>query len=137
MIFWYFTAASINSSLRHLMGICCSVEPESPNNPSEIVQQGRGQTVVTGTNKKLKDFNVYKWTSDTPITLQQLLLDRDKYWDTQPSYGGLLEIWQALRLACESGTVLTAQAIIDSMNITVPTGKLTDGCYDELYLFVM
>ena len=42
-----------------------------------------------------------------------------------------MEIWQTIRLACESGSKETAQAIIDSANITVPTGKLSDGCYDE------
>jgi Ubiquitin-binding domain len=111
------------------MGSCCSSEQEVAG---QVVQQGRGATVVTGTNKKLKDFSIYEWSSDVPITAEQLQSDRNKYWETQPSYGGRVEVWQSLRLACESGQVSTAQAIIDSMNITVPTGKLTDGCYDEL-----
>lgn len=43
-----------------------------------------------------------------------------------------MEIWQALRCACESEDLKLSQAIIDSANITIPTGNLSDGCYDEL-----
>ncbi|KAI8906378.1 hypothetical protein EDD86DRAFT_256617 [Gorgonomyces haynaldii] len=79
------------------MGICKSREP-APN--TQVIPQGNGQTIVTGTNKQL----------------------------------GRLEIWQTLKLVCEAygESKETAQAIIDSANITVPTGRLTDGCYDEL-----
>ena len=45
---------------------------------------------------------------------------------------GRVEIWQTLKLACEADDLGTAQAIIDSANIKVPTGKFTDGCFDEL-----
>jgi hypothetical protein len=41
-----------------------------------------------------------------------------------------MEIWQMLRMACEADSIETAQAILDSENITCPTGKLTDGAYD-------
>ena len=43
-----------------------------------------------------------------------------------------MEIWQTIRLACEADDLLTAQAIIDSAQIKIPTGKFTDGCFDEL-----
>ena len=45
---------------------------------------------------------------------------------------GRLEIWQALRYACESEDLVFAQTILDSVNVTIPTGNLANGCYDEL-----
>ncbi|KAJ3077933.1 hypothetical protein HK102_004853 [Quaeritorhiza haematococci] len=72
------------------------------------------------------------WKAEAPITRGQLRSQRDEFWDTQPSYSGRQEIWMALRLACEAATQEDAQAIIDSANITIPTGNLTEGCYDEL-----
>ena len=80
----------------------------------------------------MKDFTSMKWTADAPLTPSKLLKMRDAFWDTQPSYSGRMEIWQALRLVCESQSTELAQAIIDSASITVPTGALSDGCYDEL-----
>jgi hypothetical protein len=55
------------------------------------------------------------------------------YLKKRPFYfKGRLEIWQALRCTCESEDLVLSQAIIDSANITIPTGNLADGCYDEL-----
>lgn len=116
------------------MGICCSREPVVEG---AVLQGARGDTVVTGAqintgnNKPLKPHSCYAWTSDTPITQNQLDKMRFSYWDTQPAYSGRVEIWQTLRLASGAESVSTAQAIIDSANIIVPTGKLSDGCYDE------
>ncbi|CAG8603187.1 9037_t:CDS:2 [Funneliformis caledonium] len=72
------------------------------------------------------------WTSESPVTIFNLKQQRDAFWDTAPSYEGRLEIWQALRCACESEDLVLSQAIIDSANVTIPTGNLADGCYDEL-----
>ncbi|CAH1766817.1 6842_t:CDS:2 [Entrophospora sp. SA101] len=72
------------------------------------------------------------WTSDSPITINQLKKQRDAFWDTAPSYEGRLEIWQAIRCACESDDIILSQAVIDTANITIPTGNLAEGCYDEL-----
>jgi hypothetical protein len=54
---------------------------------------------------------------------------REMFWDTQPSYSGRAEVWQLLRMACESSRE-TAQAILDLESITCPSGRLTDGLYD-------
>ncbi|CAJ0630316.1 6128_t:CDS:2 [Entrophospora sp. SA101] len=66
------------------------------------------------------------WTSDSPITINQLKKQRDAFWDTAP------KIWQAIRCACESDDIILSQAVIDTANITIPTGNLAEGCYDEL-----
>ncbi|KAJ3267587.1 Ubiquitin domain-containing protein 2 [Borealophlyctis nickersoniae] len=93
---------------------------------------GSLQGIPTGGNKPLVPRKSLVWTSDTPLTRRELDAQRDAFWDTQPAYSGRPEIWQALRAACESPTLDLAQAILDSANITIPTGNLADGCYDEL-----
>ncbi|CAG8513818.1 12768_t:CDS:2 [Ambispora leptoticha] len=98
----------------------------------DAVREGTADNPVPrGGNKPFTKKGV-TWTSETPIRQRQLKVQRDAFWDTAPSYEGRLEIWQALRCACESEDLTLAQAIIDSANITIPTGNLTDGCYDEL-----
>jgi len=45
-----------------------------------------------------------------------------------------MEIWAALSSAIsliQSGDLVTAQGIIDAAGVTVPTGDLCEGCYDE------
>lgn len=47
---------------------------------------------------------------------------------------GRPEVWAALGVATEllrAGDTATAQGIIDAAGVTVPTGDLCDGCYDE------
>lgn len=44
---------------------------------------------------------------------------------------GRREIWDALRAACSADDVEMAQAIVDSANVILPTGQLTEA-YDEL-----
>lgn len=47
---------------------------------------------------------------------------------------GRAEVWAALAVATEllrAGDTATAQGIIDAAGVTVPTGDLCDGCYDE------
>ncbi|KAG0163487.1 Ubiquitin domain-containing protein 1 [Apophysomyces sp. BC1034] len=72
------------------------------------------------------------WTADQPITQGELLIQRDTFWDTSPSYGGREEIWQALKAAVECQELQLAQSILDAANVILPTGNLADGCFDEL-----
>lgn len=47
---------------------------------------------------------------------------------------GRPEIWQALASVTEqlrSGDIQMAQTILDAIGVTVPTGDLCEGCYDE------
>ncbi|KAJ3183604.1 Ubiquitin domain-containing protein 2 [Gaertneriomyces sp. JEL0708] len=95
--------------------------------------EGEGTAgIPTGGNKPLIPHKSIVWSSDAPITRQELHRQREAFWDTSPAYSGRAEVWQALRAACESQSLELAQAIIDSANVTVPTGSLCDGCYDEL-----
>ncbi|CAG8688664.1 12534_t:CDS:2 [Dentiscutata erythropus] len=85
--------------------------------------------VVTGLDLYQKGVT---WTSEAPITIRQLKKKRDAFWETAPSYEGYKVIWDALRHACESTDTEYAQLILNAAKITIPTGNLVDGCYDEL-----
>ncbi|CAF0744482.1 unnamed protein product [Brachionus calyciflorus] len=88
----------------------------------------------TGKNKRLKKPNVKYFKSDKKISESQLAAKREEFWDTAPAFEGKPEIWSALKAAVEAlenKNIQLAQAIIDSANIIVPNGLLSD-CYDEL-----
>jgi hypothetical protein len=108
---------------------CFSSSQERPES-IPLNDSSQPLSIVTGGNKPLLKLKSYVPKFDE--TAQEILKKRNVFWDTQPSYSGRIEIWQMLRLACEAESIETAQAIVDSANITCPTGRFTDGCYDEL-----
>lgn len=123
---------------------CCSHNPENSSNPasnnlgSNNIRHNPGRlheynNTGNSTPPRLAPLSAYTWAADARTTMQQLCEKRAAFWDTQPTYSGRLEVWQALRLAAETTSLETAQAIVDSAGIVVPSGKLTDGCYDDLY----
>jgi Ubiquitin-binding domain len=60
---------------------------------------------------------------------------RTEFWETAAQYDGLVATWNTLRVAVElshQNDLPTAQAVLDSAGITIPTGDLGFGCYDEL-----
>ena len=103
-----------------VMGCCWSENRESPLELSQ-----------SSGNKPLRR-NIQWKSTETPFTLADLQAKRDVFWDTSPKYEGRIEIWQALKAACESEDDAFAQIVIDSAGIMIPTGLLSDGCYDEL-----
>lgn len=59
---------------------------------------------------------------------------RTEFWETAPQYDGLVETWNSLRVAVELShqeDLPTAQAVLDSAGITIPSGDLGLGCYDD------
>ncbi|KAJ1659734.1 hypothetical protein IWQ61_001228 [Dispira simplex] len=97
----------------------------APGNTSRLLTQSGNRPLVSKRH--------YTWKS-TNAHLTRSILERERlaFWDTAPTYGGRAEIWQALKLAIEADTRALAQAIVDSVQISVPTGRLSDGCFDEL-----
>lgn len=73
------------------------------------------------------------WRStDRTWTHAQLDRERAEFFETRVT--GRPEIWGALKNVCEllrEGELATAQGILEAAGITMPTGALTDGCYDE------
>jgi hypothetical protein len=90
--------------------------------------------VPTGRNKRLKR-DKFKWKSDISLNELELEAKRDEFWDTAPAFGGRVEIWNALKAICNAidtnQNYELAQVIVDSVQIIIPNGSLTD-CYDEL-----
>ncbi|KAL2006129.1 hypothetical protein VTN00DRAFT_9783 [Thermoascus crustaceus] len=65
-------------------------------------------------------------------TRAQLAREREEFFDTRVT--GRPEVWAALAAATSlmrEGDLATAQGIIDAAGVTVPTGNLCEGCYDE------
>ncbi|KKK17270.1 ubiquitin domain protein [Aspergillus ochraceoroseus] len=62
------------------------------------------------------------------------LLDQERKEFFETRVTGRPEVWTALSVALSFmrvGDLVTAQSIIDAAGITVPTGDLCQGCYDE------
>jgi len=101
------------------MAITCCLHVEIIALPVLII-------VAIGRNQPLKPEKP-KWSSDQPMTEEQLRSQREQFWDTAPAFEGHKEIWDALKAAAyalESGDHLLAQAIVDGANIMLPTGTL-------------
>ncbi|KAJ5284447.1 hypothetical protein N7505_002427 [Penicillium chrysogenum] len=65
-------------------------------------------------------------------TRAQLDRERAEFFETRVT--GRPEIWAAISTVISlirNGDLVTAQSIIDAAGITVPTGDLCEGCYDE------
>ncbi|RMZ80385.1 hypothetical protein DV738_g2780, partial [Chaetothyriales sp. CBS 135597] len=65
-------------------------------------------------------------------THAQLARERIEFFETRIT--GRREVWEALRQVAEcvrEGDLATAQGILDAAGITLPTGKLENGAYDE------
>ncbi|KAL1955142.1 hypothetical protein VTO42DRAFT_9006 [Malbranchea cinnamomea] len=73
------------------------------------------------------------WKSKRRIwSVQQLARERKEFFETRVT--GRREVWDALAAVTElmrEGDIRTAQTILDAVGVTVPTGDLCEGCYDE------
>lgn len=72
------------------------------------------------------------WHTPVPLTQAQLARKRDEFWETAPTYGGLPEVWQAIREAAKVGQydMETARMILRCAGVTTPRGTLIEA-YDE------
>ncbi|GAX82502.1 hypothetical protein CEUSTIGMA_g9929.t1 [Chlamydomonas eustigma] len=80
--------------------------------------------------KPAKSYSKPVWKSDEMITMEELKVKREVFWDTQPHYGGSREIWDALKAVCEAEDMETAKVIIESAGIIIASPDMTL-CYDE------
>jgi len=72
------------------------------------------------------------WTAKRQWTRSELARERQEFFDTRVT--GHVEIWATLKSVVEllaDGDIATAQSILDAAAITVPTGDLKNGAYDE------
>ena len=72
------------------------------------------------------------WTSHRQWTRSELDRERREFFETRVT--GRPEIWASLKAVVDllgEGDIPTAQGILDAAAITVPTGDLKNGAYDE------
>ncbi|KAJ5180645.1 hypothetical protein N7492_003855 [Penicillium capsulatum] len=65
-------------------------------------------------------------------TRAELDRERNEFFETRVT--GRPEVWAALSTAISllrTGDLATAQSIVDAAGVTIPTGDLCEGCYDE------
>ncbi|KAJ2558279.1 hypothetical protein EV175_000869 [Coemansia sp. RSA 1933] len=111
------------------MGHCIS---RPVTDGSQQAATGRDDGNNNSSRCGLVDFgHTEQWTLEQPMTRKALERQRNEFWETAPYYEGRTEIWQALRVASESADAQLAAALLDSIAVTVPTGRFTDGAYDE------
>ncbi|KAL8929906.1 MAG: hypothetical protein Q9208_001050 [Pyrenodesmia sp. 3 TL-2023] len=69
-----------------------------------------------------------------PRTWTRPLLEKERREFFETRVTGRSEVWGSLKLAVEllrEGDVEDAQGVLDASGVTVPTGDMVDGCYDE------
>lgn len=76
---------------------------------------------------------LHVWYSKRRVwTRAELDRERKEFFETRVT--GRPEVWAALATAISllrSGDPATAQSIVDAAGVTIPTGDLCEGCYDE------
>lgn len=76
---------------------------------------------------------MHVWSSKRPWTRSQLDRERQEFFETRVT--GREEIWATLKVVVgmlAEGEIETAQGILDASAITLPTGDLISGAYDEV-----
>ncbi|KAI9851649.1 MAG: hypothetical protein M1838_003118 [Thelocarpon superellum] len=103
-------------------------EARTPSTTTQV-RRRRSETLNEQFNKPLKR---HVWSSTKQWTREMLDREREEYFDTRVT--GRPETWHALRMAIETmdDDLSTAQTIIDAAGITIPTGDLINGVYDEI-----
>ncbi|RMZ87614.1 hypothetical protein DV736_g5161, partial [Chaetothyriales sp. CBS 134916] len=102
----------------------CHVQNEPPRHSRHVA-------LTEHYNRALVQPAPWKSTSRT-WTQAQLARERTDFFETRIT--GRREVWEALRQVAEcvrEGDLATAQGILDAAGITLPTGKLENGAYDE------
>ncbi|EXJ58991.1 hypothetical protein A1O7_06422 [Cladophialophora yegresii CBS 114405] len=94
-------------------------------------QQGRQPSLADPYDLPLEPPKPWKSKKRT-WTRSQLLRERYEFFETRVT--GHKEVWNGLKQAIEclrEGDLADAQGILTAMSVTLPTGKLEDGAYDE------
>ncbi|KAF3480160.1 uncharacterized protein GIQ15_05507 [Arthroderma uncinatum] len=118
-----------------------SHSPSGTSTATSRPSQSAGRRVALPLSEHFnRPIRQHVWKSKRRIwTRAALDKQRQDFFDTRVA--GRPEIWAALSTALallREGDISTAQGIIDAAGITVPTGDICEGCYDEsgaLYKF--
>ena len=105
--------------------------PDAPASSSGILAR---QTVSSQQHPNAPLRRPKNWRSSSRVwSHQSLAKEREAFFDTRVT--GRTECWAAVRLATDmcrnEGDLKGAQAVLDAAGLTVPTGRLSDGVWDE------
>ena len=94
--------------------------------------QGRARRTVGLQEQFNAPLRPHVWTSKRQWTRAELDREKDEFFDTRVT--GREEIWATLKIVIDllaEDDIATAQGILDASAITLPTGDLVNGAYDE------
>lgn len=113
-----------------------TIDPSSPTTQTQA-NSGRRRTRRVPNLPLSEHYNepvrLHVWYSKRR-TWGRAELDRERREFFETRVTGQPEIWAALSTAItlmRSGDLVTAQSIVDAAGVTIPTGDLCEGCYDE------
>lgn len=121
---------TITGSTRH------APEVSSQSNSSHAArgpQQSRIRRNVGLREQLNAPLRPHVWTSKRQWTRAELDRERAEFFDTRVT--GREEIWATLKVVVgllAEGDIATAQGILDASAITLPTGDLMNGAYDQI-----
>ncbi|RPB03172.1 hypothetical protein L873DRAFT_1801301 [Choiromyces venosus 120613-1] len=95
-------------------------------------QQPRVEHTLPLQDRFNRPLHRHAWVSKIPLTAGQLRHQREEYFDTRVT--GRMEIWNAIRMAVDvlDDDLETAQQILNAAGVSIPTGNLRNGVFDEL-----
>ena len=106
--------------------------PRTSSQTPEISQRSRTRRNIALGEQFNAPLRPHVWTAKKQWTRLQLDRERREFFDTRVT--GHAEIWATLKVVVgllADGDITTAQSILDAAAITVPTGDLKNGAYDE------
>lgn len=119
-----------------------AADPEQASSAAQQAPRRRRRSQQPLDQHINKPLRPHTWASKNSRRWTRASLDRERaaFFDTRVT--GRPEIWQALRAALEvlwdggvegdeTGGLATAQSILDAAEITLPTGNLAHGAYDN------
>ena len=107
--------------------------PRTSSQTPEISQRGRTRRNLALGEQFNAPLRPHVWTAKKQWNRSQLDRERQEFFDTRVT--GRAEIWATLKVVVgllADGEITTAQSILDAAAITVPTGDLKNGAYDEI-----
>ncbi|KAM0796262.1 putative ubiquitin domain protein [Usnea florida] len=106
--------------------------PRTSSQAPETTQRSRTRRNIALGEQFNAPLRPHVWTAKKQWTRLQLDRERREFFDTRVT--GHAEIWATLKVVVgllADGDITTAQSILDAAAITVPTGDLKNGAYDE------
>ena len=106
--------------------------PRTSSQAPEISQRSRTRRNIALGEQFNAPLRPHVWTAKKQWTRLQLDRERREFFETRVT--GHAEIWATLKVVVgllADGDITTSQSILDAAAITVPTGDLKNGAYDE------